>query len=173
MMWDIYRKARQVVVWLGELDESANMACEVLAKFGGLTRDEILSVDLESLGTDATPPESALGEHHTTRGWRAVLELLSRTWFTSSWVVQEVVLAREAVILCGDRLIDWHHVERASHHLGTRASYNTLRSLLGGSSVGIEASYYKTPAKLAAVKRDLQDRVPDALLRSLIRDRDF
>ncbi|KAL7932889.1 heterokaryon incompatibility protein domain-containing protein [Trichoderma chlorosporum] len=38
----------------------------------------------------------------------ALLQLLARPWFYRSWIVQEVSLAQEAVILCGTNSIDWN-----------------------------------------------------------------
>ncbi|RFU75896.1 heterokaryon incompatibility 6, or allele [Trichoderma arundinaceum] len=37
----------------------------------------------------------------------AFFRLVSRPWFTRCWILQEVCLAREAVLLCGTKSIDW------------------------------------------------------------------
>lgn len=168
-MWDIYRNAQAVVVWLGELNESTILACEFLDRIGKLKHHQMKLPNLASPGTGSASSESSLDDYHKLKSWQAVLDLLSRTWFTRSWVVQELVLAQDVVVLCGNRIIEWNYIERVSHHLATQASYNTLRTLLNN----IEESYYKMPAKLAAIKRDLVDQKPDTLLKSLIRCRDF
>ncbi|KAL7924575.1 heterokaryon incompatibility domain-containing protein [Trichoderma austrokoningii] len=37
----------------------------------------------------------------------AFLRLIARPWFTRCWVLQEVCLAKDAVLLCGTQAIDW------------------------------------------------------------------
>ncbi|KAK1241087.1 hypothetical protein MKX08_001061 [Trichoderma sp. CBMAI-0020] len=37
----------------------------------------------------------------------AFLRLIARPWFTRCWVLQEVCLAKEAILLCGTQAIDW------------------------------------------------------------------
>lgn len=37
----------------------------------------------------------------------AFLRLIDRPWFTRCWVLQEVCLAKQAVLLCGTQAIDW------------------------------------------------------------------
>ncbi|KAI0509646.1 heterokaryon incompatibility protein-domain-containing protein [Xylaria bambusicola] len=46
-------------------------------------------------------------EDLTRRELTACMRLVSRPWFTRCWVVQEAVLAREAVVLCGKSSLDW------------------------------------------------------------------
>ncbi|UKZ66123.1 uncharacterized protein TrAtP1_007304 [Trichoderma atroviride] len=37
----------------------------------------------------------------------AFLRLIARPWFTRCWVLQEVCLAKEAILVCGTQAIDW------------------------------------------------------------------
>lgn len=37
----------------------------------------------------------------------AFMRLITRPWFTRCWVLQEVCLAKEAILLCGTQAIDW------------------------------------------------------------------
>jgi hypothetical protein len=46
--------------------------------------------------------------------WEAVARFLRRPWFELLWVVQEFVLAREVVMICGEREIPWREVAAAS-----------------------------------------------------------
>ncbi|KUI67930.1 Heterokaryon incompatibility protein 6, OR allele [Cytospora mali] len=105
MMSDIYRHAEEVVIWLGKSDEDTTLACNLVKKLGYLSQNERDSLDLESLRSkeNITTP---LGESHTSAHWKAVVELFGRTWFTRAWVVQEYVLARDVVVLCGSLTLD-------------------------------------------------------------------
>ncbi|KAI0429835.1 heterokaryon incompatibility protein-domain-containing protein [Xylaria sp. FL1042] len=53
------------------------------------------------------PPPSA-------REWKAFREFLSNPWFQKIWVVQEVVLARKAVVVLGNWHVDWDAVGKAT-----------------------------------------------------------
>lgn len=171
MMSDIYQKADEVVIWLGEAEESTPLACELVSKLGSLSQEERNSLSFESLATDMAM-ESPLGELHTLTHWQGLLDLFSRTWFTRCWVIQEFVLARRVAVICGNIILDWHHLEIASDYLATRVSRSSLNSLLG-NDFDIESSSYRSPAKLEAVKRDIGIHHPATLLRSLIRCRDL
>ncbi|KAK8124437.1 HET-domain-containing protein [Apiospora kogelbergensis] len=39
--------------------------------------------------------------------WDSLFEIMSRRYFTRSWVLQEVALARKATLLCGEDMIPW------------------------------------------------------------------
>jgi hypothetical protein len=40
--------------------------------------------------------------------WGAFLDLMQRKWFSRRWAVQEIALARDAVIYCGQDKIAWN-----------------------------------------------------------------
>lgn len=171
MMSDIYLKAENVIIWLGELEESTPLAWDLMRKLVSLSQNERELIELGSFRTGRSVP-SPLGHLHTPAHWQAVVELLERTWFTRSWVVQEFVLAREITVLCGSLTLDWDHIVAISGYLATRASNNLLNSSVC-ADLNLESSSYKTPAKLSAVKIDFLTKHPEALLRSLIRCRDY
>jgi len=94
LMAKIYTRAELVYVWLGEEDEGDNedtgAAFEFIDRvlklkyFDGLVKDENLHKD-----------------------WKNMVELMKREWFSRRWVVQEIALAKDAVILCGSHRIKW------------------------------------------------------------------
>jgi hypothetical protein len=49
--------------------------------------------------------------------WKALDALLTRPWFTRVWVLQELVLSRDAVLICGQRSICWEDFSSAMHCL--------------------------------------------------------
>ena len=95
----IYRSASRVVVWLGlESDDCSQALGELL----GLAANVHLS----------TLYPSSLDE--TTSRLRPLLRLLRRPWFSRVWVVQEVALAKEAVVQLGNRTAPWEWFIRAA-----------------------------------------------------------
>ncbi|OCL14441.1 HET-domain-containing protein [Glonium stellatum] len=111
MMSEIYGRASRVCIWLGERDKSSEMALKFI-------KTEILQLqNFDELCADEQSSEK----------WGALLDLMQRPWFSRRWVVQEVALARKAVIYCGVDKISWREfavavelfveVETATHRL--------------------------------------------------------
>jgi hypothetical protein len=65
-------------------------------------------------------------DNHPQR-WRAISELLYRPWFRRMWIIQEVISARRAMMICGEFIIDVDLFLRIIHSL-TRAEM--LKSVL-------------------------------------------
>jgi Heterokaryon incompatibility protein (HET) len=111
MMSDIYGKADKVCVWLGVGDDSSKAALKFI-------KNEVLQ--LQNFD-DLCKSEKASAK------WGALLDLMQRPWFSRRWVVQEIALARKAMIYCGDDRISWNkfavavelfvEVETATHRL--------------------------------------------------------
>lgn len=110
-MRDIYAKARQVIVWLGDDDESDREAFDFLnwlatslnQKEGeghGGRRQQWLQIHREKI----------LQIEHT-------IALLQRPWFTRTWVVQEVASAQKAILVYGRKTISWEHFWTATSRL--------------------------------------------------------
>jgi hypothetical protein len=110
MMARIYSTATTVLVDLGEADEEAKVGLQLAMKLGKLYKklSETNKVDLELRhyqssfhlqefwhGLDMTVP--------TAQEWWSWAILLSRTWFSRTWVSQEALLANpdRAFVLCG------------------------------------------------------------------------
>ncbi|KAF5679428.1 heterokaryon incompatibility protein het-6 [Fusarium heterosporum] len=92
IMGDIYKSARQVIVWLGEAADDSHLVFEHLKD----------SLD-ESLDDSPVVTESK------RRAWNA---LVKRPWFFRTWVIQEISLARRAVIMCGKDSTLWRNLEQ-------------------------------------------------------------
>jgi hypothetical protein len=43
----------------------------------------------------------------TSAEWAALMNLMQRSWFTRRWIVQELALARDAVMYCGSQCVSW------------------------------------------------------------------
>ena len=90
LMSSIYGEARKVIIWLGEKGDSSDVAFQFIPsllnfqKFGNLIKD----------------PKSH-------GAWDALKSLMMRDWFARRWIIQEIALAKEAEIFCGDDRLDW------------------------------------------------------------------
>jgi hypothetical protein len=111
MMSDIYGRAENVCVWLGEGDADSKMALTFIKK------DVLQLQNFDEL----------CDNKEANKKWGALLNLMQRPWFSRRWVVQEIALARKAVVYCGTDQISWKkfavavelfvEVEMATHRL--------------------------------------------------------
>ncbi|KAF1980523.1 HET-domain-containing protein [Bimuria novae-zelandiae CBS 107.79] len=119
MMFEIYGNADNVCIWLGDSNESSCLALRFIEQ-------EVLKLkDFDRL----------CEQRDASAKWRALLELMQRDWFSRRWVVQEIALAREATVYCGQHSIGWKdfavavelfvEVETATHRLSEVMRKNT------------------------------------------------
>ncbi|KAI0842610.1 HET-domain-containing protein [Hypoxylon sp. FL0890] len=171
IMADIYRSAKCVIVWLGTADEFTQPAWELIKRCNQLSRETLSGAIIPGTSSSKDTAD-LLGDRICPQYWRPVALFFGRTWFTRAWVVQELVLARETIVLCGKYIFDWDAIVSASELMAKRASASTLKIDPFGDLDGHSLSY-KNPAKLAAIKRDVLSDKRDVLLHSLIRCRTY
>lgn len=96
LMRRIYSEAVNVVVYLGESDES--------------TCSDTVMDWLHDMHRPSDDTESKGGV--PINGIKA---LLSRRWFTRVWVLQEVHVAQEVTVICGNKEVSWDAFEQFLH----------------------------------------------------------
>ena len=131
MMDQIYASASQVIVWLGKDDADAHCAERFFTSYGmfmvevqkhwdeegpvPLTKNAIELID-KSIGWE---PKSS-------QEWKSLAAFFNhRTWFERAWVMQEIALARDIVVLCGSLHLSWEQV-------------SAVARLLRGSDMGMK-----------------------------------
>ena len=107
-MCDIYRLAHRVVVWLGPDMDDGGHALETLEYLG---QQLVVTLDNRLLqAPGAREPEwydPDIELPYSQKEWVAIDKLLARAWFTRQWIVQEILLAQDAVICCGNSQVSW------------------------------------------------------------------
>jgi hypothetical protein len=88
-MSEIYMKASEVCVWLGEEDDTSAMAIDLVEKT--LKFDQI---------------DALMTQDHSDK-WNAFATLLRRPWFSRRWIVQELTRANCARVYCGPKQVLW------------------------------------------------------------------
>ena len=88
----IYSRVARVLIWLGPANDGTRSAMQFVPKL----------VDLDKVGHFATN-----GDEGNVQAWMDFLHLMRREWFSRRWVVQELALAQEAVMLCGEDEVNW------------------------------------------------------------------
>ena len=82
---DIYRNAKNVVVWLGESSMQSRAG-------------------MKTISAMLTPGFFSQTPRHD---WSVVSALLQNEWFSRRWVVQEIVSAKDATLIVGEDALDW------------------------------------------------------------------
>lgn len=129
MMGRIYRQSEGVVIWLGTQDgycEPFNRIIHNMAERDPHNPEVAAGMERpwEEMNFEERVRMLGLPEPGAW-DWVCVWAVLRRAWFRRNWVVQELALAPEAVVIYGSRLITW----------GTLA---TLGWLLSGSPLAKE-----------------------------------
>lgn len=123
MMRRIYSQAETTKLWLGEEDETASQAFELIRCFEclkpslsepsmftitGLDADDIRQRFFTTLpqAMDAVPPK-------TDPRWKALFTFLDRPWFSRLWVFQEAILSSNkgfGSVVCGQMTCNFFHL---------------------------------------------------------------
>jgi hypothetical protein len=117
LMDGIYRKSARVLIWLGPDDESF----EAAAAFVECMRN--------NQHIEPCPPTS---DHSCPNGLSSLTAILNKPWWERTWTLQEILLAREADVLCGNQQIPWVHLVQAltnveDHYYGKRCCHDKAR----------------------------------------------
>ncbi|XP_014554397.1 hypothetical protein COCVIDRAFT_28549 [Bipolaris victoriae FI3] len=131
IMGDIYTQATRTVVWLGPSYEYVNLAFDCIT-----TLESEALAHQQSSGEAKASTKSSLDASRTKKeredlrhGCYILGELAQVDWWTRAWVVQEVCLASEKIIMCGQYQVDWKRFMNAVEY-GTLE--NKFDSRIGG-----------------------------------------
>lgn len=90
----IYTKASRVCIWLGDEDFTSKSGIDFIQRCSSID-------DLDDV---------VRGDRYTNL-WNAVLSLMGRRWFSRTWVIQEIAVARKATMFCGSDSVTWNEFE--------------------------------------------------------------
>ncbi|RDW73263.1 hypothetical protein BP6252_07170 [Coleophoma cylindrospora] len=103
LMGDIYSCAMHVYVCLGDSNTAVDAAYVVTSVFDRIKLDaaQYFTIDdIPYISTDELMSYNQLN-------WSALKEMMLVSWFSRAWVVQEVGLAKHAIVLYGDYHFEW------------------------------------------------------------------
>lgn len=89
-MENVYSYANKVLVWLGNSSSSTNSAFKFMETI-------VNASDIDQLVTQKIHGES----------WKALEKLMRMKWSTRRWIAQEIALAKDALVFCGNSSIPW------------------------------------------------------------------
>jgi Heterokaryon incompatibility protein (HET) len=112
IMASIYAQAERVLIWLGDETEDVSKSFDSVTEAIEYFRfhdDEWVNESKhtaqfwQNITARAENDEPNIFKHD----WTPILNLIHRPWFKRKWVFQELVKAREAILLCGERSLSW------------------------------------------------------------------
>ncbi len=112
----VYSMANQVIIWLGPESQNSTLALRAIHDLGSQVRVDwnIEKVTSVSTGETLTHGDDPFNDDEM---WESVGDLLRRPWFERLWIWQEVRLAREAYLFCGNEGLPWESFREAMSYL--------------------------------------------------------
>ncbi|KXX80430.1 Heterokaryon incompatibility protein 6, OR allele [Madurella mycetomatis] len=157
LMNTLYNRAARVIAYLGPSVPSTAMAVSMVERVGKIARDKVGDMFLwdseqyhpEELKTveEVSDERSAeLGVPFTdVEAWDAFSEFYDREWYERVWIVQEILPARNAVVICGSFSVGWELVKHAAvwyRYKAGRVSARHKRKVDGiGLTCGLDLSW--------------------------------
>ena len=107
LMAEIYTNAKQVIVWLGEADSNTQNAFDCIPNL------------VKAFSANTKDYFPAVFPFINSPSWNALKTVFERPYFRRVWIVQEVALARDALICCGRWSTTWSDMVVAAQLLVT------------------------------------------------------
>lgn len=141
LMPRIYSQARQVTIWLGDETANTKVAFKLMHHMlnalvprgiyrsydtEGANELALKRINIEDLTRHGLPAR-------THRDWQALVEVYTAPWFSRVWIIQEAVMAREAVVLCGQYSLSWKQLVKVA-----QASYVFLPRMVLGAELALK-----------------------------------
>ena len=161
IMPDIYSSADIVVIWLGESSENSGVAMHILEDCS----DSFVDHKIFKPSRQSPEAEAAL--------WQPVTDLFQRPYWSRGWIVQEIVLAKRAVIFCGRRYLQWNTLAHSLHNLMNSNRYNYEPFKSGVYEQVIAIRLQRESFKIPECRRQFADYLDMQRFREVSDPRDF
>lgn len=130
LMKDIFRRAREVMIWLGEEADNSAIGMQAAQDLANAGRQYLKQRDtLEDLPHDDPLVISTFGPFKQREQWArfdALSKIIDRNWFSRTWVVQEVAVAAKITIYCGNSTMAWEDFTYAAVLLNQLDLYTSI-----------------------------------------------
>ncbi|KAK4222962.1 heterokaryon incompatibility protein-domain-containing protein [Podospora fimiseda] len=133
MMAFIYMGASNVVIWLGEGDKEAHRQMDDLNRLAtvAMVSTKMASIiyhkwESELIKRNLVDSRDSILSELLGRRWVSGLDpfemITASSWFTRVWTLQEVVLAKKAVVRLGAKSVSWEALERVADVVESESS---------------------------------------------------
>ena len=150
----IYNRADLVIAWLGPEDAYTAAAFQLVQTIFTKHISPDVSLDAEPEAIWDKEEMDAMGlPHFPSFAWEALARLFERPYFRRTWVVQEVVVASDAIIRCGSFTISWESVEYIARSLLATGWIRALKKVYGSNCI---PNYVQTISNIKASFSELK-----------------
>ena len=143
----IYDAAQNVVIWLEGEDEFTDDALAALKALSVIPRQRHPEVKLADWYNQGTVLRRlGVQTNITPYMWLGLVAFLNRPWFSRVWVVQEISLARDAVVVCGRKILPWSMLSSVISFLTATTWHDQISTnhMRANSIVAPKAGPYRT-----------------------------
>lgn len=124
-MGDLYEGVKRVLIWVGEDTRNEAIECFALVQDTVKVLTDIAS---QSDGIENIPTVTHNGGIIDSRAeiWASVERLVNLEWFERVWVLQEVGLAKSAILIYGQASMNWSYLVELMLLVALRADIGSL-----------------------------------------------
>lgn len=127
MMANIFHAALGVIVWLGPEDQFTEDAFTTIDRLATITRPMWDSIDYTDFFKSQWQSNETI-DAPSHWNWLGFLAFINRPWFKRAWVVQELALARYAVLMCGSKRLPWPRLDHTLSFIRSKRWYHHLHT---------------------------------------------
>jgi hypothetical protein len=128
IMAEIYKSAKNVIVWLGKKDEFTEDALTAIRRLSRIPQDKYSHVKVADWHDQGTVLRKLGTSPLSYTHWLGLVAFLNRPWFKRAWVAQETILARNVVVICGTAVISWAMISKVVSFLIATGWYDQLHT---------------------------------------------
>ncbi|CAI6096285.1 unnamed protein product [Clonostachys chloroleuca] len=120
IMNTIYAGAKETVIWLGPSNPATDRALSKLEEMATNAESQIMKWGKEQSFSDAFIADDTRALERsglplmTRSDWSDLAAIVTRTWFSRVWIIQEVALSSNPTIFVGHRSIPWSSLGKAA-----------------------------------------------------------
>ncbi|KAK4234443.1 heterokaryon incompatibility protein-domain-containing protein [Achaetomium macrosporum] len=123
IMDKIYKTAAHTIIWLGRADQYTQAAADTIARVAAYPRDAFAASGVRPFRRQDPEVYAKSSLPYTSwMDWCSLAALLKRQWFSRVWIIQETILSRSIVLLCGKHVISWADLVSAARNIEARCA---------------------------------------------------
>lgn len=132
LMGEIYKRAHDVLVWLGDPVPGVLDVAGYLDQIPDILKK--IERNVVRIGPNFLPSVTAGLPTDDDPVWAIIVDILNKEWYSRVWTLQEAVLGKRLVVYYGSNILDWKFIHRLYRVYGS-APYMPLRSLHDGEQM--------------------------------------
>lgn len=108
LMGEIYKRAHDVLVWLGDPPPGVLNVAGYLDQIPSIVKK--IKRNVARIGPNFLPSVSAGLPINDDSVWAIIIDILHKEWYSRVWTLQEAVLGKRLVVYYGSNILDWEFI---------------------------------------------------------------